>query len=76
MTVHSLVLTDRGQNHIHRWAPTCSCGKWIGVFRRNKAEAVAQHRQHVNGPVGDRKNAYQNKPRPLTPRDKLPEALR
>lgn len=77
MTHHALVLTDRGRVHRHRWAPSCSCGTWVGVFRRRKQEAVAQHRRHVAIELllakGD---ATRPAPQPLTPTDSLPEALR
>ncbi len=73
-TRHRLVLNDRGAEHIHRWAPTCSCGTWVGVFRKHKRDAVKIYRQHVSGAT--KGNVARTRPRPLTPADRLPEALR
>lgn len=70
--VHRLVLTDRGDCHVHRWLPSCSCGGWVGVNRRRKREAVAQHRQHLRGATRHRDPG----PRPTTPTADLPELLR
>ena len=73
-TRHTLVLRDRGVEHIHRWAPSCSCGRWVGVFRKRKVDAVKIHRQHADGASIRRRGRPH--PRPLTPADRLPVALR
>ena len=76
---HSLVLTDRGQEHVHRWAPSCSCGGWVGVFRRRKEDAVKLHRQHkTNTERGEKGQGSPRRPRRRrpTPPDQLPEELR
>lgn len=74
-TRHTLVLRDRGVEHIHRWAPSCSCGSWVGVFRRRKLDAIKIHRQHADGAT-IHKDRTRPRPRPLTPTDRLPAALR
>ena len=67
---HSLVLIDRGPQHVHRWVPSCSCGTWTGVQRRRKVEAVEQYRQHRSG--AESRGTARFKPRPPTPADRLP----
>jgi len=79
MATHALVLTDRGAEHIHRWAPSCSCGRWAGVFRRRKCDAVKQHRQHVAGIQATARAIRRGTlivPRKPTPVHLLPEGLR
>lgn len=40
---HSLTLTDRGGQHIHRWQASCVCG-WVGIpLRRRKGAEDAYH---------------------------------
>lgn len=75
---HCLVLHDRcspdAKRHIHRWVPTCSCGKWWGIAARSIDKAARQYRNHAlnagrevtTGPV----------PAPVTPDHLLPAALR
>lgn len=68
---HHLVMDDRNQNgetHIHRWAPSCSCGKWTGVFRKRRGDAVALHTTHaaLRAPSGGR-GADRSYPRRRTP---------
>lgn len=72
MSHHALVLIDRGQEHRHRFAPSCSCG-WGGVPRRRKKEAVAQQHRHADSPI-----KYRSAPalRDLTPVADLPDSLR
>lgn len=72
---HSLVLVDRGAEHVHRWKPSCSCGTWFGVQRRRKQEAVKQYRtlRFLMG-LNGRASGY--RPLPPTPVDQLPPELR
>lgn len=81
-----LTIVDRnvdGARHRHRWFPTCACG-WRGVFRRRRRDAVAEHRDHVDAlrraargrPVRRGRVRQPLQPRPVTPVDQLPEALR
>lgn len=93
-TRHSLVLTNRGAEHIHTFAPSCPCG-WKGVpgrrpwaeeqyhdhvrFEENLAARARenQHRAGIrNGKYRGRRRARGAEPRPVTPPEDLPEALR
>ena len=76
MAKHSLVLTDRGISHVHRWLPSCSCGRWIGVQRRRKTEALEQYRDHVAIVRKQTPRSHLPQPRPVTPLEQLPEVLR
>lgn len=78
MAAHSLTIGDRGLGHVHRWAPTCSCG-WIGVFRRHPRDASKLYRRHLNGYQSARHTGMAGQRpvrRQLTPVSLLPEALR
>ena len=46
-TKHSLEIVDRGQGHIHRWLPTCSCGHHF-VPLRDKGRAADSYHAHVH----------------------------
>lgn len=72
---HGLGLIDRGTQHIHRWLPSCRCG-WIGVPRRRKREAVDEHHDHLNALVRHSRKIAGMFPRPPTPVELLPDALR
>lgn len=77
MSGHALYLRDRnaGQRHrahVHRWAPECSCS-WVGRFKRRRREAEEEYREHLPSPAKARSG---NQPRPVTPPERLPEALR
>lgn len=70
---HSLVLIDRGQEHVHRWKPSCSCEKWTGAQRRRKREAIKQYRSHRSYFAASKPNGTWRRP---TPESDLPECLR
>lgn len=75
MRGHALRLRDRnaaGVRHVHRYAPECSCG-WVGRFKRRRREAEEEYREHLPSPTKARSG---NQPRPVTPPEQLPEALR
>lgn len=76
---HALDLRDRGAEHVHRWWVRCTCG-WIGPYRRRRKDAVRIHRQHAEAKRKRARRAgkygHGPVPRPLTPVDQLPEALR
>ncbi len=79
MTAHALVMVDRGANHVHRWWAHCSCGSWVGVYRRRRPDAVKLHRQHAEAQVAaasNRSNGRRPRPQPLTPVAALPDSLR
>lgn len=65
---HRFSALDRGEGHIHRYTPTCTCG-WIGQHRRRVRDA---HRlwmaRHLPVPT--------EKPRKPTALADLPEVLR
>lgn len=80
MTVlhHALVLTNRGSQHRHPWAPACSCGLWVGVPTRRRQKAEKQYRHHANAyeSLGRRRRRGLVTPQPVTPDHQLPAALR
>lgn len=85
MKGHRLQTSDRGAGHIHRWAPTCSCGGWTGHFRRTRDDAAGDWRtlhlapleRVASGRLRSRRRARGPlAPRPLTPTDQLPDELR
>ncbi len=79
MTAHALVMVDRGANHVHRWWAHCSCGSWVGVYRRRRPDAAKLHRQHAEAQVAaasDRARTRRPVRQPLTPLDSLPAVLR
>lgn len=76
MTEHRLVLADRcagGERHIHRWTPSCSCGKWWGINARTRDKAAKQWRRHAVKKKSSGRGAH---PHELTPEHLLPDALR
>jgi hypothetical protein len=71
---HSLEISDRGANHRHRFVGRCACG-WATTPIRSRKTVTEQYRNHAS--AGDRRRARRSGgPRPLTPYDQLPEALR
>ncbi len=69
MTKHHLVMIDRnddGHHHVHRWAPTCSCGQWAGVFRKRRNDAVALHSLHAQARVNKPNRSWPER-QPVTP---------
>lgn len=46
-THHSLTIDDRGEGHVHRWQPRCTCG-WVCVPIRDKERGAAEYRRHVS----------------------------
>lgn len=71
---HRLRLDDRGPEHIHRWVASCSCG-WRAVPLRKRNAKLAYSR-HASKAVSNRRHRREPQPRPLTPVDRLPDALR
>lgn len=81
-STHRLVLVDRcagGDRHIHRWKPSCSCGRWWGINARTRAKARTQFAGHFSAAKGEKlktRRRVSPGPQPLTPEHLLPEALR
>lgn len=75
---HRYVEKDRGLGHVHRWAPSCSCG-WVGVYRRRREDAAREWREthkRAQEKLRARRGTTVMRPRKPTPSHLLPEALR
>jgi hypothetical protein len=74
--IHRLVLVAR-PGHYHPAQPTCECG-WAGIPSRRRL-ALTQYREHRESVERKGRGGgarAQGGPRPLTPVEELPEALR
>lgn len=76
---HRYSVHDRGEEHVHRFTPRCSCG-WVGQHRKNRDAAAKEWRDgHLRNVARPKRHVRRDgalQPRPLTPRADLPEALR
>lgn len=76
VTRHRLILAVRDGEHLHRYSPSCPCG-WQGKSARLAfaEEQYARHRLICQADIAEGKRRG-IRPRPLTPAERLPEALR
>ena len=74
---HALRLVHR-EGHRHRFRPECECERWVGIPVRRRQEAEAQYRRHVQAgdSLATRRRLRSVERQPITPPDRLPEALR
>lgn len=73
---HRLIVKDRGGSWSRRYQPSCSCGDWSGLAKRQRRHCRIAHRdEHMAKVERDAHAARILRPREPTPLAELPAEL-